>query len=133
MKMPKFCTKNALFGLIGAKVFFKKNCCHICNQHPKSCLIVRFGKKIKRPKFGTKNAFLGYFWPKTTCLGIFELEFENNIAVFEICVLEFVLLQSLVQNYKSLKVGPKIGESGIFRLELESNIVIFEINTLHSV
>ena len=31
-------------------------------------------------------------------LDIFRLEFEKNIAIFEISVLEFVLLQRLVQN-----------------------------------
>ena len=31
-------------------------------------------------------------------LGIFRLEFEKNIDIFEISVLEFVLLQRLVQN-----------------------------------
>ena len=30
--------------------------------------------------------------------GIFGLEFENNIVIFEISTLEFVLLQSLVQK-----------------------------------
>ena len=30
--------------------------------------------------------------------GIFRLEFEKYIVIFEISVLEFVLLQSLVQN-----------------------------------
>ena len=47
------------------------------------------------PKFEIKNALFGYF----------GLEFENNISymksyivIFEICVLEFALLQSLVQT-----------------------------------
>ena len=31
-------------------------------------------------------------------LGIFRLEFEKHIVIFEISVFEFVLLQSLVQN-----------------------------------
>ena len=31
-------------------------------------------------------------------LGIFGLKFEKNIVIFEINVLEFVLLQNLVQN-----------------------------------
>ena len=31
-------------------------------------------------------------------LGIFRLKFEKNIVIFEINVLEFVLLQNLVQN-----------------------------------
>ena len=40
-------------------------------------------------------------------LRIFGLEFENTIVIFEINVLEFVLLQSLVQKQKSLNLGPK--------------------------
>ena len=31
-------------------------------------------------------------------LGIFRLEFEKNIVIFEISILEFVFLQSLVQK-----------------------------------
>ena len=31
-------------------------------------------------------------------LGIFGLEFEKNMVIFEITVLEFALLQSLVQK-----------------------------------
>ena len=31
-------------------------------------------------------------------LGIFQLEFEKNIVIFEISVVEFVLLQSLLQS-----------------------------------
>ena len=34
-------------------------------------------------------------------LRIFGVKFENTIVIFEICVLEFVLLQSLVQKQKS--------------------------------
>ena len=61
---------------------------------------------------------------------IFGVEFENIFIIFEICVLEFVLLQSLVQKQKSLNLGPKMLYVGIFRLEFEKNIVIFEISTL---
>ena len=70
------------------------------------------------PKFGIKNALFGYFWaktlkilasylkfapsnfskkveylnlaPKTPDLGIFGLEFENNIIIFEISTLKSV-------------------------------------------
>ena len=38
---------------------------------------------------------------------IFGLEFENIIAMFQNSILEFVLLQSLVQKEKSLNFGPK--------------------------
>ena len=36
--------------------------CHIWNLHPRICLFVKFGAKIKIHKFGTKNALFGYFW-----------------------------------------------------------------------
>ena len=38
---------------------------------------------------------------------IFGLGFENIIAMFQNSILEFVLLQSLVQKEKSLNFGPK--------------------------
>ena len=47
-------------------------------------------------------------------LGIFQLEFEKHIVIFETSVLEFVLLRSWVQNYKSLNLRPKIPYLGIF-------------------
>ena len=50
--------------------------------------------------------------------GIFGLEFEKNIAIFEISVLGFVLLQSLVQKQKSLKFRPKMPDLSIFALGL---------------
>ena len=40
------------------------------------------------PKFGTKNA----------CSGIFGLEFENNIIIFEISTMEFVLLGNFLKK-----------------------------------
>ena len=42
--------------------------------------------------------YLGIFWPKMSYLRIFGLEFEKNILIFKINVLEFVLLQRLVQK-----------------------------------
>ena len=67
--------------------------------------------------------------PKMPYLRIFRLEFKNTIVIFEISVLEFVLLQSLVQKYKPLNLGPKMFYMGTFGLELENNIVIFEFST----
>ena len=70
--------------------------------------------KPKTPKFGIKNVVFEYFWatilkillpylklassslsiskiePKTSDFGIFVLEFENNIVIFELSILEFV-------------------------------------------
>ena len=45
-------------------------------------------------------------------------------------VSQFVLLQSLVQKYKSLNLGPKMPDLGIFGLEFENDIAIFEISML---
>ena len=50
--------------------------------------MTKFCEKTKMPKFGTKIALFEYFWA-----GICE-----NILIFEISTLEFVLLQSLVQK-----------------------------------
>ena len=59
-KIPKFGTKNTLFGCLWARTF--KNSSHVWNQHPSICLIAKFGKKTpKMPKFETKNALFGYF------------------------------------------------------------------------
>ena len=66
-------------------------------------------------------------------LGISGMEFENIFVMFQINVLEFVLLQSLVQKWKSLNLGPKMLDMDIFWLELENNIVILEISTLELV
>ena len=66
-------------------------------------------------------------------LRIFGLEFENTIVIFEISVLELVLLQSLVQKWKSLNLRPKMPFLGTFGMEFENNIVIFEISTLEFV
>ena len=50
-------------------------------------------------------------------LGIFGLEFENNIVIFEISTLEFVKLQNFAKKQKCLNLGPKIPHLGIFGLE----------------
>ena len=62
MKMPKFGTKNALFGYFWTK--FWKNVCHIWNQHLQISEIVKFCKETKMSKFGNKNALFGYFWAR---------------------------------------------------------------------
>ena len=119
IKILKFGTKNALFGCfsehfwktivlfvisahpnlsyskvwcrnilnLGAKmsvwVFYDwnyKTYCHIWNQHLKTCLTAKIRGKTKMPKFGSKIPYLG----------IFDLEIENNIIIFEINTLKFV-------------------------------------------
>ena len=68
-----------------------------------------------------------------SCFVVFGLEFEKNIVIFELSVLGFVLLQSLVQKYKSLNLRPKTSDLSIFGPGFENNIVIFEISTLEFV
>ena len=51
MKMPKFGTKNALFGYFWARSF-TKNYCHIWNQHREIYLFAKFHEKTKMLKFG---------------------------------------------------------------------------------
>ena len=75
------------------------------------------------PKYATKNSLFG----------IFALEFENNIVIFEISTLEFVKLQSFVKKQNCLILGPKNAFLGIFGLEFQNNIVIFEISTFEFV
>ena len=69
-----------------------KNCCHICNQHSPTYLIVKFCPKIRILKFGTKNVLSG-------CFG---QQFWKTTVIFEISGLLLALLQRLVQKTKSL-------------------------------
>ena len=66
-------------------------------------------------------------------LRIFGQEFENNVVMIQIIVLEFVLLQSFVQKQKFQTLYQKCLILVFFGLEFENNIVIFEISTLEFV
>ena len=57
-------------------------------------------------KFGAKKISLN-LGPKVPDLQILGPEFENTIAVFEISLLEFVFVKSVVQKIKTLKSGIK--------------------------
>ena len=124
-----------------------KKYCHIESQHPWICLLVKFSKKAKMPIFGTKNAFFGYLWAKfeinpleffkptlnrkilgKKCLILVFLTKNAPFGFFETWIwkelswyfiLEFVLLQSLVQKLKSLKMRSKMDDTGIFISEFE--------------
>ena len=71
-KMPKFGTKFALIGYFWPKMPYlcilglecSKNYYHIWNQHPQICLLSKFTRKTRMPKFQTKNALSGYFWTR---------------------------------------------------------------------
>ena len=93
-KIPKFRTKNALFGYFWAKIL--KHYCHIWNQHPQICQIAKFREKTKMPKFGIKNALFGYFWARIL---------ENYCVIYEISTLNFVKLQNFAKKQKCLNLG----------------------------
>ena len=59
MKMPKFGTKNALFGYSWAEICKQNN--YILEQHRQICLIAKFCEIMKMPKFVTKNVLERYF------------------------------------------------------------------------
>ena len=58
----------------------------------------------------------------------FDTKFDTKNTV-----LEFVMLQTLVQKKKPLSLGPKMTELDIFGLEFKNIFVIFEISTLEFV
>ena len=60
-----FLTKNVLFEYFWARIFEKYF--HILNKHTQNCLL-----------------------PKIPYLGIFGLQSENNIIIFEISTVEFI-------------------------------------------
>ena len=69
--------------------------------------------------------------PKSPCLVISRLEFENNIVIFEISALDFIT--NFGVKIKNIKFESKNVLFDILAPELENHIVIFEINTLEFV
>ena len=60
------------------------------NSAPQICLIAKLCKKKTRiPKFGTKNAFFGYFWARIL---------KKAIVIFEINTHKFVKNESLTHT-----------------------------------
>ena len=98
-KMPYF----SIFAL----EFEKKEYSHIWNQRPLFWLVVKSSAKIKILKFATENSWFG----------ISELEFENNIVIYEISTLKFVQLHNFMKKWIFLNLGPEIPYLGIFGLE----------------
>ena len=80
--MSKFGTKNALFGYFWAKVWKK------LLSYLRSTRLNWSNCKISQ-KEKTKQKWLN-LEPKMPYLGIFGLEFEKAIVIFEISTLEFV-------------------------------------------
>ena len=58
--MPKFETKDALFGYFWGRIL--KNYCHISNQHPQIFLIAKFYQENKCSNLRPKYALFKYFW-----------------------------------------------------------------------
>ena len=54
---------------------------------------------------------------KVSYLGISELEFKYDFALFEFSTLEFVSLKNFVKKWKCLNLGQKMPYLGIFWLE----------------
>ena len=80
--------------------------------------------KIQDENLGRKMPYLGVL------SNSFEKLLSYSALMSEIRLLEFVLLQTLVQKQISLNMGPKMPDLGIFLLELENNFVDFEIIAL---
>ena len=47
-------------------------------------------------------------------MGIFGLEFENNIVIFEISTLDFALLETIAEKQKCVNSRPKMVYLAIF-------------------
>ena len=75
--MLKFGSKNALLAYFWIGIL--KSYSRIGYQHHLKCLIAKFYRKTKKPKFGTKEALFGQF-----CARI-----SNSILMFEINSLVF--------------------------------------------
>ena len=94
--MPKFGTKNALFGYFWTRCL--KSYCHTWNKHPWVCLIDKFRQKTKCLSCGLKMPYLGILW----------VEFEKLIVTFGISTLGFVWLENFTKKQKRLNLGPKM-------------------------
>ena len=66
-------------------------------------------------------------------MGIFGLEFEKTIVIFDISTFEFVDMQSLMFQKKKLNFGLKFLYLSTFGLEFEKTIVIFEFSNFELV
>ena len=70
------------------------------------------------PKFGTKNAILGYFSPKMLYFGIVEQEFQKKLfSYLKSASLKLSIGKISQKKQKCLNMGPKIPYLGIFGVE----------------
>ena len=117
--MPKFGTKNALFGYFWAGT--RKHYCHILNQQSRICLIETFYEIIKMRKFVTKNALLVHFWAR----------FYKFVVIFEINTL--TIRSSFSKGPRSAfpkGPGPGPGSGLVYKLcRVSLKMYLFEIGT----
>ena len=114
-----FLTKNAVFGYFWDRIFFKRNYCHIWNQHAWICLKAEYREIMKMPKIETKSALLGYFWARTLIKLLWYLKSApSNLSFCQISRKKPIFL-NLDQN----------AWFGYFWVGIENIIVIFEIST----
>ena len=130
--MVKLGTKSALFGYFRDGIW--KQHSHILNQHSWICLITKFWKIMKMPKFGPTNILFGYFWTKI---------FKKNCCHIWNQHPQICLIINFSKIQKFLNFGPKMTYLGIFDqkclicrfLDLNSRgtFVTFEISTFEYV
>ena len=101
--MPKFGTKNALFGYFWADIW-KQHLSYL-KLTPSNLSICKILEK--KPKM-----------TKLPYLGILGLDFSKIIDIFEISTFKLVYLQNFAKKQKSLNLGPKVPYLGIFVIEL---------------
>ena len=67
--------------------------------------------------------------PKLSYLGIFGIEFEKTIVIFEIRTLEVIKIERFMLNKNKLNLGAKLPYLCIFWLKFKKSILIFESAT----
>ena len=135
---------------------FRKNYCHIRNQHPQICQIPKIRGKTAIPKFWTKNGLfkklgnklLSYYKSAPSnlsnsknsrkkdnwvLLGIFGLNFRKKLLSYMNSGTSNLSICKILRKNKNTRFWNKMPVLGIFELEFENNIVKIEITTLQFV
>ena len=89
---------------------------------------LNFSSPLWIAKYWEKKCLILVFLTKNAAFGFFETWIWKELSSY--FILEFVLLQSLVQKLKSLKMRSKMDDTGIFISEFEKNIVIIKTSSL---
>ena len=119
-KVPTLGTKMPYSGIF-VKEFEKKKLFSLLKSAPSNLPISKTSRKKKMSKFGTKNAWFGYFWA-----GIWKIYCHTWNQHPPIC-----LMAIFSEKAKKPKLGTKMPYLGIFVKEFEKKtIFLFEINTL---